>query len=49
MPGVESLPLGGSSTNLQAGEIFKIERGRITAVEAMGASLAYGTLSGWGE
>ena len=49
VPGVDSLPLGGSSSNLQAGEIFKIERGRITAVEAMGASLPYGTPSGWGE
>ena len=47
VPGVESLPLGGSSSNLQAGEIFKIDRGRIAAVEAMGASLPYGTKSGW--
>ena len=49
VPGVETLPLGGGASNLQAGEIFKIERGQITAVEAMGASLPYGTLSGWGE
>jgi len=49
VPGVDSLPLGGSSSNLQAGEIFKIDHGRITAVEAMGASLPYGTKSGWGE
>ncbi|HEY4341746.1 MAG TPA: hypothetical protein VGM97_17515 [Steroidobacteraceae bacterium] len=49
VPGVDSLPLGGSSSNLQAGEIFKIDRGRIMGVEAMGASLPYGTLSGWGE
>lgn len=49
VPGVESLPLGGSSSNLQAGELFKIDRGRIVAVEAMGASLPYGTKSGWGE
>ena len=49
VPGVETLPLGGAASNLQAGEIFKIERGQITAVEAMGASLPYGTLSGWGE
>jgi hypothetical protein len=49
VPGVDSLPLGGSSSNLQAGEIFKIERGRIIGVEAMGASLPYGTKSGWGE
>ena len=49
VPGVDSLPLGGGASNLQAGEIFKIERGQITAVEAMGASLPYGTHSGWGE
>jgi hypothetical protein len=49
VPGVDSLPLGGSSSNLQAGEIFKIDHGRIIAVEAMGASLPYGTRSGWGE
>jgi hypothetical protein len=49
VPGVDSLPLGGSSSNLQAGEIFKIVRGRIVAIEAMGASLPYGTKSGWGE
>jgi hypothetical protein len=49
VPGVDSLPLGGSTTNMQAGEIFKIDHGRITAVEAMGASLPYGTTSGWGE
>jgi len=49
VPGVDTLPLGGSSSNLQAGEIFKIDQGRIVAVEAMGASLPYGTKSGWGE
>jgi hypothetical protein len=49
VPGVQSLPLGGSASNLQAGEIFRIDGGRITAVEAMGASLPYGTKSGWGE
>jgi hypothetical protein len=40
---------GGGASNLQAGEIFKIEPGQIAAVEAMGASLPYGTRSGWGE
>jgi hypothetical protein len=49
VPGVDSLPLGGSSSNMQAGELFKIDRGRIADVEAMGASLPYGTKSGWGE
>jgi hypothetical protein len=47
VPNIDSLPLGGSSSNMQAGEVFKIDRGRITAVEAMGASLPYGTKSGW--
>jgi hypothetical protein len=49
VPGVDTLPLGGSSSNLQAGEIFKINHGRITGIEAMGTSLPYGTRSGWGE
>jgi hypothetical protein len=50
VPGVDSLPLGGATSNLQAGEIFKIDRGgQIVAIEAMGAQLPYGTLSGWGE
>jgi hypothetical protein len=46
---VDSLPLGGSSSSMQAGELFRIDRGRITAVEAMDASLPFGTKSGWGE
>lgn len=49
VPGVDSLPLGGGASNLQAGELFKIDGGRITAVEAMGTQLPYGTKSGWGE
>lgn len=49
VPGTDSLPLGGSSSNLQAGEVFKIDNGRIRSIEAMGASLPYGTKSGWGE
>jgi hypothetical protein len=49
VPGVDSLPLGGSSSNLQAGEVFKIDRGRIVGVEAMGTQLPYGTKSGWVE
>jgi hypothetical protein len=49
VPGVDSLPLGGSSSNLQAGELFKIDGGRIIAVEAMGTSLPYGTKSGWSD
>jgi hypothetical protein len=49
VPGVDSLPLGGSSSNLQAAEMFKIDHGHIIGVEAMGASLPYGTKSGWGD
>ncbi|HMA10708.1 MAG TPA: hypothetical protein VKO83_02395 [Steroidobacteraceae bacterium] len=41
------VPLGGSSSSMQAGELFRIDRGRIVAVEAMGAQLPYGTKSGW--
>jgi hypothetical protein len=49
VPGVDSLPLGRSSSNMQAGEIFKIVDGKIVSVEAMGAFLPYGTKSGWSE
>lgn len=49
VPGVDSLQLGRSSSNMQAGEIFKIVGGRIVSVEAMGAFLPYGTASGWNE
>jgi hypothetical protein len=49
VPGVDSLPLGGSSSNMQAGEIFKISRGHIAGVEAMGVSLPYGTRSAWAD
>jgi hypothetical protein len=49
VPGTDSLPLGGSSSNMQAGELFKIDRGRIVGVEAMGATLPYGTKGGWSD
>jgi hypothetical protein len=49
VPGVDSLPLGGSSSNMQAGEVFRIDRGHIAAVEAMGVSLPYGTRSAWAD
>ena len=49
VPGVDSLPLGGSSSNMQAGEVFKIDHGHIVAVEAMGVSLPYGTKSAWAD
>ena len=37
----------GGTSNLQAGEIFKIRGGKIHEIEAMGVSLPYGTKSGW--
>jgi hypothetical protein len=46
LPGVDVIPMGGTS-NLQAGEIFKIRAGKIYDIEAMGVSLPYGTKSGW--
>jgi hypothetical protein len=39
--------MNGGTSNLQAGEIFKIRSGKIHEIEAMGASLPYGTKSGW--
>jgi hypothetical protein len=47
VPGVESIRMGGGTSNLQAGEIFKIRNGRIHEIEAMGVSLPYGTKTGW--
>jgi hypothetical protein len=47
VPGVDSIPMGGGTSNLQAGEIFKIRAGKIHEIEAMGTSLPYGTKSGW--
>ncbi len=47
VPGVTEMPLGKSASNLQAGELFKIEGGQIKSIEAMGAQLPYGTKSAW--
>jgi hypothetical protein len=47
VPGVDVIPMGGGTSNLQAGEIFKIRSGKIHEIEAMGTSLPYGTKSGW--
>ena len=47
VPGVDVIPMGGATSNLQAGEIFKIRGGKIHDIEAMGVSLPYGTKSGW--
>jgi hypothetical protein len=47
VPGVDVIPMGGATSNLQAGEIFKLRGGKIHDIEAMGVSLPYGTKSGW--
>jgi hypothetical protein len=47
VPGVDVIPMGGGTSNLQAGEIFKIRSGKIHEIEAMGVSLPYGTKSPW--
>lgn len=47
VPGVDTIPMGGGTSNLQAGEIFKIRGSLIHEIEAMGVSLPYGTKSGW--
>ncbi|MBZ5575152.1 MAG: hypothetical protein LAP40_01170 [Acidobacteriia bacterium] len=47
VPGVDTIPMGGGTSNLQAGEIFKIRGGQIHEIEATGVSLPYGTKSGW--
>jgi hypothetical protein len=47
VPGVDVIPMGGGTSNLQAGEIFKIRAGKIHEIEAMGVSLPYGTKSPW--
>jgi hypothetical protein len=39
--------MNGGTSNLQAGEIFKIRAGKIHEIEAMGVSLPYGTKSPW--
>lgn len=49
VPGLESMALGATSSNLQAGEMFKIRAGKIHEIEAMGVGLPYGQKSGWGE
>jgi hypothetical protein len=47
VPGVDTIQMNGGTSNLQAGEIFKIRAGKIHEIEAMGASLPYGTKSPW--
>ena len=47
VPGVDVVHMNGGTSNLQAGEIFKIRAGKIHEIEAMGVGLPYGTKSGW--
>ena len=47
VPGVDIVHMNGGTSNLQAGEIFKIRGGKIHEIEAMGTSLPYGTKSPW--
>jgi hypothetical protein len=47
VPGVDVVHMNGGTSNLQAGEIFKIRAGKIHEIEAMGVSLPYGTKSPW--
>jgi hypothetical protein len=47
VPGVDTIDMNGGTSNLQAGEMFKIRGGDIHGIEAMGTSLPYGTKSPW--
>ena len=47
VPGVDVVHMNCGTSNLQAGEIFKIRGGKIHEIEAMGTSLPYGTKSPW--
>jgi len=42
-----AVAMSGGTSNLQAGEIFKIRAGKIHEIEAMGTSLPYGIKSPW--
>jgi hypothetical protein len=48
IPGLEEMPMNGLRTSdLEAGEIFKIRDGKIHEIEAMGFILPYGSKTGW--
>jgi hypothetical protein len=48
VPGLDSIPMTGLGTSdLEAGEIFKIRGGKIHEIEAMGFILPYGSRTGW--
>jgi hypothetical protein len=48
IPGLDTIPMTGLGTsNLEAGEIFKVRGGKIHEIEAMGFILPYGSKTGW--
>ena len=47
VPGVGTIPRAFGPINLQAGELFKINGGKIHEIEANGFLLPYGSRSGW--
>jgi hypothetical protein len=48
VPGLDTIPMTGLGTSdLEAGEIFKIRGGKIHEIEAMGFILPYGSKTGW--
>ncbi len=48
IPGLEEIPMTGLRTSdLEAGEMFKIRGGKIHEIEAMGFILPYGSKTGW--
>jgi hypothetical protein len=48
IPGLESMPMTGLRTSdLEAGEMFKIRGGKIHEIKAMGFILPYGSKTGW--
>jgi len=47
VPGVDEMPSYQGTFNLPAMHIYKIRKGKIYEIEAIGFSLPYGTKSGW--
>jgi hypothetical protein len=47
VPGVDSIPINFGPINMEACAIFKIRKGKIHEIEAMGFLLPYGSKSGW--
>ncbi len=46
-PGVTEIPAFAGKFNLPAIQFFKIRKGQIYEIEAIGAGLPYGTSSNW--